>query len=168
MRRSIYRQDLGWAAFILVIAAGLGIIQHWPLVRVSLQGALGAHLEKVREQRRATLFQGVPTVSLVQAYERLQQGNTLFVDARKADEYAELHIPGALNLNPEDLAAGGEQAVAGIAKDRPIVVYCDRAACDAALKVAEKLQSLGFTQVQTFLGGFVVWDEAGYPVDTKK
>lgn len=166
--RRRWRQDLAWAAFILAVAVGLGVVQHWSLVRISLQGGLNAHLDKVRQQRRAVRFEGVKTVSLLQAYHRLQQGNTLFVDARKADEYAELHIPGALNLIPEQLAEGGESLVAGIPKDRDLVVYCDQAHCDDSLKVAEKLQALGFTRVHAFLGGFRAWDEAGYPVDTKK
>jgi rhodanese-related sulfurtransferase len=34
--------------------------------------------------------------------------------------------------------------------------------------VAEKLQAMGFTRVEAFLGGFRAWDEAGYPVDTSK
>jgi 3-mercaptopyruvate sulfurtransferase SseA len=58
--------------------------------------------------------------------------------------------------------------LAGIAKDREIVVYCSQASCDLALEVAEKLQALGYTQVRAFMGGFRAWDEAGYPADTSK
>lgn len=79
-----------------------------------------------------------------------------------------MHIPGALNLTPEMAARGDLKPMGGVAKDRHLVVYCGPAGCDAALKVAEKLQSLGYTQVAAFLGGFRAWDEAGYPVDTKK
>jgi rhodanese-related sulfurtransferase len=59
-------------------------------------------------------------------------------------------------------------AVSNIAKERRIVVYCGEVNCDLALKVAEKLQAAGFTQVTAYLGGFRAWDEAGYPVDTSK
>ena len=48
------------------------------------------------------------------------------------------------------------------------MVYCGQVSCDAALQVAEKLQSLGYTRVSAFLGGFRAWDEAGYPVETSK
>ncbi len=71
-----------------------------------------------------------------------------------------------MNLPLPKVEKVGNQAVADIAKDRQIVVYCAEAHCDIALKVAEKLQSLGFTRVSAFLGGFKAWDEAGYPVDT--
>jgi rhodanese-related sulfurtransferase len=168
MSRRLVWQDLGWAVFILAVAGTFGLLQHWPLVRVSLTGGLLAHLEEVRTKSREVKFQGVKTVSLAQAYARFQQGDTLFLDARHPEEYADLHIPGALNLPPEKLADAGGQAVAKLAKDREIVVYCGQLSCDAALKVAEKLQSLGFPRVATFLGGFSAWDEAGYPVGTSK
>jgi rhodanese-related sulfurtransferase len=64
--------------------------------------------------------------------------------------------------------AGLTGKVKGLARDREIVVYCGQVSCDLALKVAEKLQSLGFTRVTAFIGGFRAWDEAGYPADTGK
>jgi rhodanese-related sulfurtransferase len=168
IRRRLFRQDLGWAAFILVIAVIMGLTYHWRLAEVAFRGELTPYLEKLRAQQRQVQFQGVKTVSLAQAYDRYQSGQSIFIDARPPDEYAELHVPGAINFPPDRLESAGEAAVAGIAKERQIVVYCGQASCDAALKVAEKLQSLGYTRVSAFMGGFRAWDEAGYPADTGK
>ena len=151
MRRRLLRQDLAWAGFILGIAAFFGLLQHWDLVRTSLRGELASSLEKIRAERRQERFQGVLTVSLDQAHMLFQQGHALFIDARPGEEYTELHIPGAINLPPESLEESAPLPLAGIAKDLQIVVYCGQVNCDAALKVAEKLQSLGFTQVRAFL-----------------
>lgn len=164
----LWRQDLAWAAFILGVAALLGLMQQWPLVRQSWRGELAARIDQVRSQRRQEEFQGIKTVNLAQAYGLFQQGQALFIDARPAEEYAELHIPKALHLTPEILENGGAAKVAGIAKDREIVVYCSQVSCDLALRVAEKLQALGFSRVMAFMGGFRSWDEAGYPADTNK
>jgi len=153
---------------LLVLAVAFGLVKHWPLVNLSYQGKLSARLEEMRAQRRQVEFQGVRTLNIAQAYERFQKGQSLFIDARKPEEYAELHIAGAVNLPEEKLQERDNPALTGIAKERQIVVYCGEAHCDIALKVAEKLQSLGFTQVSAFLGGFRAWDEAGYPVDTSK
>ena len=79
-----------------------------------------------------------------------------------------MHISKALNLYPSLLEDQGAKAVAGIAKDREIVVYCDQVSCDLSLRVAERLQGMGFRRVQVFLEGFRAWDEAGYPADTSK
>ena len=60
-----------------------------------------AHLEEQRQQRRQVEFQGVKTLNLAQAYAIFQGGQALFVDARDPDEYAELHVAGAVNLTPD-------------------------------------------------------------------
>ncbi len=168
MRSRLFWQDLAWAGFILGLAAALGLLQQWELMRISWQGGLEARLAQMRDQRREAKFQGVKTVSLAQAYTLFQQGQTLFIDARESAEYGELHIPGAINLAPRDLEQGGNAKMAGIAKERDILVYCGQVSCDAALTVAEKLQTLGFGKVAAFLGGFRAWDEAGYPAETSK
>lgn len=164
----LWRQDLAWAVFILGLATLFGLLQQWPLVRQSWHGELAARIEQARSQRRQEEFQGIKTVNLTQAYALFQQGQTLFIDARPADEYAELHISQALNITPDILETGGAGKVAGIAKDREIVVYCGQSNCDLALQLAEKLQALGFSRVLAFVGGFRAWDEAGYPADTNK
>jgi rhodanese-related sulfurtransferase len=163
----VWRQDLAWAGFILGAALVFGLVQQWPLARYAWQGELAPLLEQARNQRRAKEFQGVKTVNLAQAYALFQQGS-LFIDARPEDEFAELHIPKSLNITPGMVEAGVAEQVAGLARDREIVVYCGQVSCDLALKVAEKLQSLGFTRVMAFVGGFRTWDEAGYPADTGK
>jgi len=145
---------------------GFGLVKQWGLVSLAVKGDLPGYLEKVRDQRRDKEFQGVKTINLVQAYQLFQEGQTLFIDARKPEEYAELHIAGAVNLPPDKLQ--DKQALTNFAKERQIVVYCGEAHCDIALKVAEKLQAAGFKRVTAFLGGFKAWDEAGYPVDTSK
>jgi rhodanese-related sulfurtransferase len=161
----VWRQDLAWAGVILGAAVLLGLMQHWELVHKSWQGELAPLLSQLRDQRRAEQFQGVKTVNLAQAYALFQQGS-LFIDARPADEFNELHVPKSLNITPEMMEAGLAEKVAGLARDREIVVYCGQVSCDLALEVAEKLQSLGFTRVTAFIGGFRVWDEAGYPAET--
>jgi rhodanese-related sulfurtransferase len=163
----VWRQDLAWAGFILGAALVFGLVQQWPLARLAWQGELAPLLEQARNQRRAEEFRGVKTVNLAQAYALFQQGS-LFIDARPADEFAELHIPKSLNITPGMVEAGVAEQVAGLARDREIVVYCGQVSCDLALKVAENLQSLGFTRVMAFVGGFRAWDEAGYPADTGK
>jgi rhodanese-related sulfurtransferase len=161
-----WRHDLAWAGYILGVAVLLGLVQQWPLVRTSWWGELAPRLAQVRDQRRAEQFQGVKTVNLAQAYNLFQQGQARFIDARPADEFAELHVPKSLNIPPELVSAGLAEKVAGLAKDWEIVVYCGQVNCDLALKVAEKLQALGFTRVTAYIGGFRAWDEAGYPADT--
>ena len=149
----VWRQDLAWAAYILGLAVFIGLLQQWPLVRQSWHGELTTRLEQARSQRRQEEFQGVKTLNLAQAYALFQKGQALFIDARPADEYAEIHVPKAMNITPDMLENGAAEKVAGLAKDREIVVYCSQDSCDLALRVAEKLQALGFSRVHGLYGG---------------
>lgn len=166
--RGIIRQDLAWAGFLLAVAVIFGLVKHWGLVGLAVKGELAPYLEKMRAQRREVQFQGIKTVNLKQAYQFFQEGGALFIDARKPEEYAELHIAGAVNLPLEKLQGKDNPVFTTFAKERRIVVYCGEAHCDLALKVAERLQKEGFTRVTAYLGGFRAWDDAGYPVDTSK
>jgi rhodanese-related sulfurtransferase len=164
----VWRQDLVWAGVILGAGLLLGLAQQWELVHRSWRGELAPRLAQARDQRRQEQFQGVKTVSLAQAYALFQTDQALFIDARPGDEFAELHIPKSFNITPDMVEAGLAEKVADLAREREIVVYCGQVSCDLALKVAEKLQALGFTRVTAYVGGFRAWDEAGYPADTGK
>jgi rhodanese-related sulfurtransferase len=168
---NVVREDFLWAAFLLALSIVFGLGYHWPLVRVAWQGGLPAHLEKLEAERRAREFKGIPTVNLEKAHELWQQGETLFLDVRSAEEYADLHVTRALNLPEENLEhpqALKDSGLLGLPRDRRILVYCSTVRCDASLKAAKHLRSLGFTRVMAFLGGFQAWDEAGYDVDSNR
>lgn len=161
------RRDFLWASYLIVLAVFFGVLQQWPLVKVSFTGGLQAHLEQVRAQRRAVEFKEVRVVSLELAHEIWSRGKTVVLDARRVKDYEELHVPGALNLPPESWKnLKDSKLLAGIDKNQDILVYCSGVGCDDALKVGKMLQSLGYTRVTVFTEGFRGWDEAGYPVDT--
>jgi rhodanese-related sulfurtransferase len=122
----------------------------------------------VREGRQAVEFKGVKTVKLQEAYDLWKEGQTLFVDARPGEEFADLHIKGAVSAPLDNLERLKDTGILGFPRDRRILVYCSDNRCDLALKMARHLKTLGFTQVMAFLGGFSAWDEAGYEVDTSR
>ncbi len=162
------RQQIWLAAGIVLLAAALGLSKHWTLVAVSWRGDLVYFLDAVRDGRRAQQYREVKSVTLEEAHALWQGGQTLFIDARPSWDYEELHIQGAVNVPPESWAILGEAApLAGLQKDRQILVYCSQESCDDALKLAVRLKALGFRQVLAFIGGFRAWDEAGYPVATR-
>jgi rhodanese-related sulfurtransferase len=166
--RRIWRQDLAWAGFIILLAMLSGFAHQWKLVRLSWHRQLPVYLEIEREKRVQQDMPGIKTLNLGQAYDIFQEKKALFVDARTPEEFGEIHIPGAVNLPLERLKENGARALPDIPRDRKMVVYCGMLSCHAAAKVAEKLVSLGFTQVSVFMGGFRAWDEAGYPADTSR
>jgi membrane protein DedA with SNARE-associated domain/rhodanese-related sulfurtransferase len=54
-----------------------------------------------------------------------------------------------------------EQAVQGVAKNAPIVTYCDCPNEVSAVKAAVALQALGFENVRVLVGGFDAWNRVG-------
>jgi rhodanese-related sulfurtransferase len=168
MTRVTWRRELPWAIGLLGLAVILGFMFHWPLVQASLKGNLTALLDQKRQERREVQFQGVKTLDLAQAYQTWQEKRTLFVDARKAEEYQELHVQGAVNVPPETWGELSSSELMKMAKTQELVIYCSQESCDDALNLAKKLRAAGFTRVMAFTGGFRAWDEAGYPADTSR
>ena len=86
--------------------------------------------------------------------------NVVILDVRKADEFAEGHIKGAILIDQfqSDFL---EQAQAKLPKDKTIAIYCrsGRRSANAASKLAE----VGYKCVN-LKGGILAWKEANMPV----
>ena len=84
------------------------------------------------------------------------------VDVRSAiTQEATGKIPGALAIDMQNIAAGFE----GVPVDGEVVVYCACPNEATAVKVAQKLQKLGFKRIRPLLGGIDAWIEAGLEVE---
>ena len=80
------------------------------------------------------------------------EGDYLILDVRRADEFAEGHIPGAVNVANEDIRSTEPEELPD--KDQVIYVYCrsGRRSKEAASKLAE----LGYTNIVE-CGGILDW-----------
>ena len=83
------------------------------------------------------------------------------VDVRTAEEFAEKHIPGAVNFNVYD-EAFAQMAADSLDLAKPVAVYCRSGKRSA--EAAGKLVKAGFTQVLNLEGGITAWMEAGKTV----
>jgi rhodanese-related sulfurtransferase len=72
-------------------------------------------------------------------------------------------IPGSRRV-PLD-RVGREAIAAGVAKDAAIVVYCSGPACPQSTQAAQKLATLGYTNVRAFEGGLAAWKQSGRSVE---
>ncbi|MEG1493553.1 MAG: rhodanese-like domain-containing protein [Gordonibacter sp.] len=79
-------------------------------------------------------------------------GPFIVLDVRSADEFAQGHIPGAVLIPDNELAARAEAELPS--KDETILVYCRSGRRSAA--AAEMLAGRGYTQVFDF-GGIADW-----------
>jgi rhodanese-related sulfurtransferase len=88
-------------------------------------------------------------------------GGFLVLDCRRPEQYAEGHIPGALNLPYRTISPDG---TAHLPKDKTLVTYCSSWHCNASTKAALQLSALGF-RVKEMLGGIAAWKDEGYAVE---
>jgi rhodanese-related sulfurtransferase len=90
-------------------------------------------------------------------------GSYQVVDVRARDDYAEGHVPGAINLpmprwdNPRYLEEH-------LNKEATLYLYCYTPTCHLAAQAAAKLTAAGFRAVEVE-GGWEDWAQRGYAVD---
>jgi len=101
----------------------------------------------------------------------LQARGVPVVDVREPGEYAEGHIPGAVNIprGVLEFEVDGHPAVNCVRdpalghRDQPIILQC-RSGARSAL-AADALRRLGFVEPLSLAGGFMGWANAGLPVE---
>ncbi len=79
-------------------------------------------------------------------------GEYIIVDVRRADEFAQGHIPGAINIDNEDIVDTEPAKLPD--KEQMIYVYCRSG--NRSKQAAEKLASMGYSNVIEF-GGIIDW-----------
>ena len=85
----------------------------------------------------------------------------LILDVRTAEEYAEGHVPGAINIAHSALASRIEEIKSY--SDKPVVVYC-RSGYRAGL-AGDILQEANFSDVRHLDGDITGWRKAGHEME---
>jgi Rhodanese-related sulfurtransferase len=94
----------------------------------------------------------------------IKAGTVTVVDALGGDYYAKQHLPGAVPLVEAEVAERAAEVLPD--KSAPIVTYCSNPGCPNSQRVAERLISLGYTNVRKYREGIEDWVNAGLPVES--
>ena len=96
---------------------------------------------------------GYRQISMDEAVKMMKdEKNYIILDARRPDEFAEGHIPGAINVPNEEI---GTADIAELPdKSQLILVYCRSGR--RSKEASEKLTKLGYTNIVEF-GGILDW-----------
>lgn len=91
-------------------------------------------------------------ITAAEAKAMMDEGEVTVVDVRRADEYAQGHIPGALLVPNESI--GEQQPEALPDKDATILLHCRTGV--RSKQASDKLVKMGYTNIYDF-GGIVDW-----------
>lgn len=151
-RHRLFALSIAEGAGLAVMALLCGMLYHF----VNEEGFL-AHQNGVASIQQAHLANFIPKLSGRQVRKMLNNTDTVFIDARLADDFKAGHLEGAINVPVDANDVQRREALAEIDKDTRIVVYCQSAGCKFAEIVAIKLMSDGFSNVSLFKGDWNKW-----------
>lgn len=103
---------------------------------------------------------GLEPVSREELMQRAKDGLVTVLDVRPSEEYEAGHIPGAINLPPDELA----KRLGDLPRDQEIIAYCRGPYCVLAVEAVSALRQRGYT-ARRLHEGFPEWRAAGLPVD---
>ena len=99
-------------------------------------------------------------VTALQATQIINQGKSLILDVRGADEFAAGHIRDAKNIPAKELP--NRLTELEKFKTRPVIVVCGKGLQSS--KATSQLKKAGFTEATALLGGLDAWQKQGLPM----
>lgn len=126
-----------------------------------VQEFAAAQLAEAERAARAYLgdVAALKPVARAELLRRLRDEGVLVLDVRPAPEYAAGHIPGAINVPHDELAA----RLAELPADTDIIAYCRGRFCVFAPDAVRLLRAHGFS-ARLLAGGMPDWRLDGFPV----
>ena len=102
----------------------------------------------------------VKQTNVAEVKRRMDSGETLLlVDVREDNEWAKGHLPGAVHMGRGVIERDVETSVPETGTK--MILYCGGGFRSAL--VADNLQKMGYTNVESMDGGWRGWNEAGLP-----
>lgn len=108
-----------------------------------------------------TKTDGVELLNSDKFEQKLDVENVQLVDVRTPEEFAEGHLPNAINVNVMDDNFDAEMAK--LDKEKSVMVYCKSGGRSA--KAASKLKVQGFKNISDLDGGITSWKQADKPIE---
>lgn len=144
-KHMLYR--LGSGPLLDVLATLAGFVEHQ-------QAEIHQVITESRNQREQ-----MDAVSIQELLIRATDDAVVLLDVRSHEEYAQGHLPGAINIPLEHLAA----RIGELSKDVDIVAYCRGRYCVLSADAVTVLRS-GGRQARPLAGGVPEWQAAGLAV----
>jgi rhodanese-related sulfurtransferase len=93
---------------------------------------------------------------------RRRLGELTLVDAQHPNAFRRRRLPDAVNIPADRVEALAPVLLPDL--EAPIVVYCGSWLCRSSDRVAARLRTLGYLEVEVYRGGLADWRLAQLPV----
>lgn len=103
----------------------------------------------------------VQKIDVDQFDQKRKDSDAVVLDVRTPHEYADGHVPGAVNLDIHDPQF--DQKLAKLDKSKTYLVHCAKGV--RSEKAAKKMFAMGFPSLFDFHGGFSAWKNAHKPIE---
>jgi rhodanese-related sulfurtransferase len=110
----------------------------------------------------------------IPAAEASEAPRDVIVDVREPHEYADGHVPQAINIPRgmlelrADPASPVRDATLSADQSARVLVYCTKGPGARSLLAARTLASMGYEHVEVLGGGLMSWTESGLPVESEQ
>lgn len=129
--------------------------------RQEILAAAGRARRKDRRLATKSELEPFTRISVAEAKAMMDRGDVQVIDTREPWEWAEGHVPGAINIpHMATLPRNAE-----LSREKPIVFICKTGARSAV--AAEFASAVGLTELFNVEGGTLDWIKAGYEVETE-
>jgi rhodanese-related sulfurtransferase len=107
---------------------------------------------------------GVRRITPNELRNMLANNEAVAIDVRNEDAYSTAHIRGAKLIPEAEVAKRSDE----LPKNKLIVTYCSWPNEHTSARAVVDLKAKGINNAAALLGGFVAWQNAGFPIDKKQ
>lgn len=121
----------------------------------------GTFVPLLRAEDKPAEKSAVQKIDVDQFDQKRQEKDAVVLDVRTPKEYADGHVPGAVNLDIHDPEF--DQKLSHLDKSKTYLVHCAKGVRSAA--ASRKMAGMGFAGLFDFHGGFTAWENAHKPIE---
>ncbi|MAL64961.1 MAG: hypothetical protein CMF94_02540 [Candidatus Marinimicrobia bacterium] len=155
--RNLYSQITYIVFLSTIVSIVFNQLRSNPLAYVKQKVEVISNLENLQTESSEPTITGID----IKIAKELFDKNVLFIDARAEEFYNDGHIPNA--ICSDDFDSLVEQLEKKIEIDEQFVVYCSDSDCGSSEDLSYEFQSIGFSNILLFKGGWQEWVDADYP-----
>ena len=155
--RNLYSQITYIVFLSTIVSIVFNQLRSNPLAYVKQKVEVISNLENLQTESSEPTITGID----IKIAKELFDKNVLFIDARAEEFYNDGHIPNA--ICSDDFDSLVEQLEKKIEIDEQFVVYCSDSDCGSSEDLSYEFQSLGYSNILLFKGGWQEWVDADYP-----